>query len=169
MERQGYFKCNVENGRIEGYNARIENDNFEKNLEDTAELIYREAPEWVLEVGEETFLADLCQEFTTVVTQGCVKTIPVTNAPISVLASDYTMEEEQRYQNWLKPYQQFVEVKHSIVGNAVVVEKEKKENYGIAENHDHRRLVLKSAKTGRWYRSHVCNLTGNPGDNTGQL
>ena len=80
MERQGYFKCNVENGRIEGYNARIENDNFEKNLEDTAELINREAPEWVLEVGEETFLADLCREFTTVVTRGCVRTIPVTNA-----------------------------------------------------------------------------------------
>ena len=99
MERQGYFKCNVENGRIEGYNARIENDNFEKNLEDTAELIYREAPEWVLEVGEETFLADLCREFTTVVTRGCVRTIPVTNAPIIVLASDYTLEEEQRYQN----------------------------------------------------------------------
>lgn len=134
MERQGYFKCNVENGRIEGYNARIENDNFEKNLEDTAELIYREAPEWVLEVGEETFLADLCREFTTVVTRGCVRTIPVTNAPIIVLASDYTLEEEQRYQNWLKPYQQFVEVKHSIVGNAVVVEKEKRENYGIAED-----------------------------------
>lgn len=114
MERQGYFKCNVENGRIEGYNARIENDNFEKNLEDTAELIYREAPEWVLEVGEETFLADLCREFTTVVTRGCVRTIPVTNAPIIVLASDYTLEEEQRYQNWLKPYQQFVEVKHSL-------------------------------------------------------
>lgn len=134
MEQQGYFKCNVENGRIEGYNARIENDNFEKNLEDTAELIYREAPEWVLEVGEETFLADLCREFTTVVTRGCVKTIPVTNAPIIVLASDYTMEEESRYQNWLKPYQQFVEVKHSIVGNTVVVEKEKKENYGIQED-----------------------------------
>lgn len=134
MEQQGYFKCNVENGQIEGYNVRIENDNFEKNVEETAELIYREAPEWVLEVGEETFLADICREFTTVVTRGCVKTIPVTNAPIIVLASDYTMEEEQRYQNWLKPYQQFVEVKHSIVGNAGVVEKEKKENYGIAED-----------------------------------
>lgn len=88
MERQGYFKCNVEN-------VRIENDYFEKNLEDTAELIYREAPEWVLEVGEETFLADLCREFTMVVTRGCVKTITVTNAPIIVLASDYTLEEEQ--------------------------------------------------------------------------
>ena len=31
MEQQGYFKCNVENGQIEGYNVRIENDNFEKN------------------------------------------------------------------------------------------------------------------------------------------
>lgn len=134
MERQGYFKCNVENGRIEGYNARIENDNFEKNLEDTAELIYREAPEWVLEVGEETFLADLCREFTTVVTRGCVRTIPVTNAPIIVLASDYTIAEERRYQSWLKPYQQFVEVKHSIVGKTVIAEKEKKEKYGIAED-----------------------------------
>ncbi|MGO5231841.1 hypothetical protein ACTQ1U_12395 [Thermoguttaceae bacterium LCP21S3_D4] len=52
-----------------------------------------------MEVGEETFLADLCREFTTVVTRGCVKTITVTNAPIIVLASDYTLEEEQRYQN----------------------------------------------------------------------
>lgn len=67
-------------------------------------------------------------------TRRCVKTIPVTNAPIIVLASDYTIAEERRYQSWLKPYQQFVEVKHSIVGNTVVVEKEKKENYGIPED-----------------------------------
>lgn len=62
---------------------------------------------------------------------GCVRTIPVTNAPIIVLASDYTLEEEQRYQNWLKPYQQFVEVKHSIVGNAVVVEKRREKIMGL--------------------------------------
>lgn len=158
MERQGYFKCNVENGRIEGYNARIENDNFEKNLEDTAELIYREAPEWVLEVGEETFLADLCREFTTVVTQGCVKTIPVTNAPISVLASDYTMEEEQRYQNWLEQ-----EVTEDFLKKIyVMLEKSPKaviaviENCGALEN-----------RIAEAYRSHVCNRTGNPGGDTG--
>lgn len=134
MNTAGAFQGEIEGEELKGYNLLFTQENYLGQLYDAAEMIWKETPEWVLEIGDKTILADLCRQFTTVLTRRCVKTIPVTNAPIIVLASDYTMEEENRYQNWLKPYQQFVEVKHSIVGKKVIAEKEKKENYGIAED-----------------------------------
>ncbi len=126
---QRTFRCNVENGYVEGYNALFEEDRISDNLAEVTELIYKEAPEWVLEVGEETMIADLCRSFTTVVTRGCVKTIPVMNAPIIALASDYTKEERAEYAGWLKTYQQFVEVKHSIVEKEEILAVDGKESY----------------------------------------
>ena len=134
MNTAGAFQGEIEGEELKGYNLLFTEEHYPEQLYDAAEMIWQEAPEWVLEIGDKTILADLCRQFTTVLTRRCVKTIPVTNAPIIVLASDYTMAEERRYQSWLKPYQQFVKVKHSIVGNTVVVEKEKKENYGIPED-----------------------------------
>lgn len=134
MNTAGAFQGEIEGEELKGYNLLFTEEHYPEQLYDAAEMIWQEAPEWVLEVGDKTILADLCRQFTTVLTRRCVKTIPVTNAPIIVLASDYTIAEERRYQSWLKPYQQFVEVKHSIVGKTVIAEKEKKEKYGIAED-----------------------------------
>lgn len=88
MNTAGAFQGEIEGEELKGYNLLFTQENYPEQLYDAAEMIWQEAPEWVLEIGDKTILADLCRQFTTVLTRRCVKTIPVTNAPIIVLASD---------------------------------------------------------------------------------
>ena len=117
----GYFtlakqKPQDEKTQIFGYNLRLSPDSYLLELKKAVGLIYDQQPEFVLVLGEETILAGLCQDFTTVVTMGCTKMAPITNTPIIARYFYYSPEEDQIFQECLEEGQIVMDVMHDNIG-----------------------------------------------------
>ena len=110
------FEVNVENTIIVGYNAVSKKENYIYQLRDLIGRIWDERPEWILELGSKTVLADLCLKFTTVVTMSCTKSAPVTNAPIVARYFNYSKEENDFFCKCLDKSQKVIDVPHEIGG-----------------------------------------------------
>lgn len=57
MNTAGAFQGEIEGEEIKGYNLLFTEEHYPEQLYDAAEMIWQEAPEWVLEVGDKTILA----------------------------------------------------------------------------------------------------------------
>ncbi len=97
---------------ILGYNLMLQSENYLQEIRKTMDLIYGEHAQFVFELGERTILAGLCHSFTTVVTMGCTKQIPITNAPVIARYFEYSKEEEKLYQQCMEDTQIIIDVKH---------------------------------------------------------
>ena len=101
-----------EEEKIIGYNFLLQSEDYMQGIKKTMDLIYEERPEFVFELGDRTILAGLCHSFTTVVTMGCTKQIPITNAPVIARYFEYSKEEEKLYQQCMEDTQIIIDVKH---------------------------------------------------------
>lgn len=88
----------------------MQQDTYLENLRQAAGAIWSCRPEFVLELGGNLFLADLCREFTTVISVGFSKKLPVTTAPLVVMPSAYSKEEKQEHWELLARGQRIVEM-----------------------------------------------------------
>lgn len=107
-----FFEYDTGTEKIKGYNAVLHPQNFIQTLRETVGMIWDEKPEFVFEIGEETMLAGLCSHFTTTVTLGMTKALPVTVSPIVAYFFDYLEEERENYISILGENQQMVNLKH---------------------------------------------------------
>ncbi len=112
IEKTTFFEYDTGIGKIKGYNAVLHPQNFLRVLRETVGLIWDEKPEFVFEIGEETLLAGLCSHFTTTVTLGMTKAVPVTVSPIVAHFFDYSEEERRDYLSLLDENQQMINLKH---------------------------------------------------------
>lgn len=137
-DRTTYFSYSAGEITMEGCNLILESDCFLDRLRDFVGLIWEEKPEYVFELGDMTMLAGLCSQFTTVVTMGCTKSVPVTTAPIVARYFEYSKEENQFFRACLTADQTVIDVRHaekSFEDNAEEnKEPHKKQDFGIPEN-----------------------------------
>lgn len=108
------FQYDTGREKIKGYNLKLEPKNYIQGLREAVGMIWDEKPEFLFEIGEETMLAGLCSHFTTVVTIGLTKSVPVTTAPVIARFFDYSQEENERFQSFLEEGQQIIDVKHYV-------------------------------------------------------
>ena len=87
-------------------------EGFLDGLRESVKMIWEERPEYVFELGDMTTLAALCQPFTTVVTMNCVKSAPVTAAPIVARYFEYSKEDNDLFYSCLTAEQTVIDVKH---------------------------------------------------------
>lgn len=97
LDKTANFNCMLKGTTITGYHLLLQSENFIDSLAHTVEMIRKLKPEFVMEIGDQTVLAGMCDTFTTVVSMSCTKNLPVTTAPI-IAALDRYCEEEQRRQ-----------------------------------------------------------------------
>lgn len=132
MDSTGQFEYMLDGEQINGYNLALNSSEYIAQLEKAARVIWERKPEYVLEIGEATILAGLCRPFTTVVTMGCTKNMPVTNAPLIALQKDYRKEELQMWKEQLDDGQKTIEAK-MLFRDMEHRESYKKEDFGISE------------------------------------
>lgn len=113
-DETGFFSLMLDGVKIEGFNLILNEKDYPNMLAETLGMIWRKKPEFVLEIGSETILAGLCRQFTTLVTMGCTKSLPVTNAPIIALPAEYSEKEQALWKKMLRPDQKMLEVRHMI-------------------------------------------------------
>ena len=112
MYESGSYTYRICDTEIVGNNLVLNASDYWLKLRDSVGRIWDEAPEWVLELGDKTLIGDLCRDFTSVVTMGCVKAVPVTNAPIIARYFTYSEEEEEQYRECVAGGQVIMDVKH---------------------------------------------------------
>lgn len=133
------FNCEVNEENILGYNVNMTEDSYLYDLRGTVGKIWDESPEFVFELGNRTLLADLCRQFTTVVSMACSKEPTSTLAPIVARYFYYSADEDLEYRKYVAPWQTVVDVKHA-TQQVVEYESEenrikyKKEDFGIPED-----------------------------------
>lgn len=113
-DETGFFSLPLDGVNIEGFNLILKSEDYAEMLAKTVGMIWNEKPEFVFEIGNETILAGLCKTFTTLVTMGCTKQLPVTNAPIIATAVRHSEAEQALWEEILKPGQTVMEVFHTI-------------------------------------------------------
>lgn len=99
-----------EKNQIEGFNFQLHSDDYVENLNLAVGMIWNRKPEFVFEIGDETILAGLCNNFTTVVTMGCTKNLPVTNAPLIAAFVEYSGHDKQLHKCILHDKQSVISV-----------------------------------------------------------
>lgn len=114
MEETGPFSFMLDGVEIEGFNLILNAGDYTEMLGKTLGMIWEEKPEFVMEIGNETILAGLCRQFTTLVTMGCTKSLPVTNAPMIATAVEHSEEEQKLWKEVLEPEQAVLEVRHMV-------------------------------------------------------
>lgn len=132
MDSTEKFQYMLDGVQIQGYNFELTASEYIGQLEEAVRMIWERKPEYVLEIGEATILAGLCSSFTTVVTMGCTKNMPVTNAPLIALQKDYSKEELKMWNEQLGDARKMTEVKmffRDVKGQ----ENYKKADFGISE------------------------------------
>ena len=135
LNQTGEFAFLLDGMEVEGYNLKLDSSRYIEQLQQTAQRIWREKPEFVLEIGSKTLLASLCSRFTTLVTMGCTKTLPVTNAPIIATPVEHSKEEKQMWKTILEDSQMVLEIKHLVNGkNQGEEEVYTKKDFGIPED-----------------------------------
>ncbi len=132
MDVTGQFQRMLGDVKINGYNFTLNASDYIEQLEKAVKMIWDRKPEYVLEIGEATILAGLCASFTTVVTMGCTKNMPVTNAPLIALQKDYSKEELKMWNEQLGDAQKMTEVK-MFFRDAKGQDNYKKADFGISE------------------------------------
>lgn len=133
-----FFEYNTGSEKMEGYNLILHAQGYLQELRETVRKVWEEQPEFIFEIGDQTILAELCNSFTTVVTMGLTKTVPVTNAPIIANFFDYSEEEMKRYISFLSENQRMVHVKHYAKGIQNLNTKDanpsyQKQDFGISQ------------------------------------
>lgn len=103
----------IKDTELEGYNMVLNPSTYILEIRDLLGRIWDEAPEYVLELGDEILVADLCRDFTTVVTMTFSKAVPVTSAPIIARYFSYSEEEDAQYHRCLEENQIVIDVKHT--------------------------------------------------------
>lgn len=93
MHKTGPFIREFADAEVKGYNFELRGSDYIETLKLAADMVYKERPEYVLEIGSETILAGLCREFTTVVTMGLTGRVPVTNAQLIAVLEEAPDEE----------------------------------------------------------------------------
>lgn len=118
VEKTMPFIIATEEGEIRGHNLYLEEENFSYGIEKMADMIYSQRPEFVFELGDVTLVAGLCQAFTTVVTMGCTKMVPMTTAPVIARYFVYAKEDDEDYNQFLEKGQRVIDVKHKNIGES---------------------------------------------------
>lgn len=117
VEKTTRFVFDIGEGeQLSGYNLCLGQKDFLQGIRKAMDMIYSERPEFVYELGERTILAGLCNSFTTVVSMGLTKEIPVTNAPIIATYFYYSQAEEELQREYIDDTQMVVSVKHENIG-----------------------------------------------------
>lgn len=113
-DETGFFSLMLDGVKIEGFNLILNEKDYPDMLAKILGMIWQERPEFVLEIGSETILAGLCSQFTTLVTLGCTKLLPVTNAPIIATPAEHSEKEYASWEKLLGADQRVLEVRHMI-------------------------------------------------------
>lgn len=113
LHESGRYTHKINDTEIRGFNLLLNSSNYIWGLQDLLGRIWDEKPEWILELGDKTLIGDLCRDFTSVVTMGCTKAVPVTNALLIARYFTYSAEEEEQYSKYLGEGQRVVDVKHT--------------------------------------------------------
>ena len=94
------------------YNIILKPLTYISDIKDAVKRIWDTAPEYVFELGTYTLLADLCRDFTTVVTSGFSIEVPITNAPIIATCFRCSAEEKEHFKRCLEDDQIVVELQY---------------------------------------------------------
>lgn len=108
----GEFSYDYMGVNVHGYHINYSDNNY---VEETRAALNRIAdynPAFVMAVGEANILADLCNEFTTVVTMGCVNRAPITTAPFIARYFECTEAEKLEYQKCLEENQKIIDFRY---------------------------------------------------------
>lgn len=128
------FTCAYYGYEIHGYHISYRDETYLSDTKNALERIAEYNPAFVMAIGDGNILADLCNQFTTVVTMGCVNNAPVTIAPIIARYFDCTEEKKQEYLERLKPEQKIIDVQTiDELGNEEQAGI-KRENFGLRED-----------------------------------
>lgn len=114
VDYSGKFCCDLDGIEIKVFNFSLNASDYMEQLNDALLRIWAERPEFVFEIGDETILAGLCRPFTTVVTMGCTRDVPVTNAPIIAVPSALSDDEQKHWKAVLEDSVRVLEVSHNI-------------------------------------------------------
>ncbi|MFQ9933214.1 MAG: hypothetical protein ACLRVQ_02130 [Lachnospiraceae bacterium] len=126
------FELDFNLTKLKGYYVMFDDDNYFDMTNNIIGKIYEYNPEFVMMIGDYCPVADLCSDFTTVITMACKKNNPITIAPIIARYFEYSKEEEQIYKSHLGEGQVIVDVKSlDIVKEGI--EKYTKEQFGNDE------------------------------------
>lgn len=128
-----FFKYQTGKEEIEGYNLVLRPEDYLQRLRETMGMVWDEKPEFVFEVGEETMLAGVCSHFTTVVTLGITKNVPVTTAPVLASYFFYSKKEHEKYVSLLHKGQRMVDVQYWPEQN-IETKTLSKKDFGISDN-----------------------------------
>lgn len=136
MHDTGPFEYMLEEVKIKGYNLELHEEDYIEGLYQTAWKIWKEKPEYVLEIGSETMLAGLCSEFTTTVSMGMTSALPVTNAQILVLLVEESQKRRMLWKMLLEEEQTVLTVRLALYELETDQSdgEYKKETFGIPEN-----------------------------------
>lgn len=134
MDESGPFGRYMNGIYFRGYNLKLHAENYLEELKQIVCMIWGKKPEYILEIGTETILAGLCSSFTTVVTMGCTKNIPVTNAQVIAAPAKHSDKERKLWRQILGDSRIVVEVDH-VVNQLERAEQEfsySKEDFGLS-------------------------------------
>lgn len=94
--------------KIEGMHILYDPKEYKKEMEAAKVWIYEENPEFVLSIGGMNYLAELCNEFTTVITIATSSDVPMTCSDYIVSYLRLNQKEEQGFIHHLEENQQYV-------------------------------------------------------------
>lgn len=106
------YKCDASH-LCRGVNLQMDSKNYIEGLQILVNCVKDINPEWILEIGDKTLIAELCGEFTSIVTMGCTRDVPFTYSEIIARYFNYSEEEEIEYQKLVEKNQIVIDVKHN--------------------------------------------------------
>ena len=107
------FEIDYNLTRLKGYYILFSDNNYFEMTDDILDKIHEYCPEFVMMIGDRCPVADLCSDFTTVITMACTKNTPVTTAPILARYFNYSHEEEEIYRSHIDAEQVVIDLKYS--------------------------------------------------------
>lgn len=129
----GIFCWDYNGTAIKGYHSCYADDNFIESTSNIIKWISDYNPEFVLEIGQENFFADLCTSFTTVVAMNCINRAPVTIAPFVARYFSCTDAQKKEYDLCLDDGKQIIEYPFTF-GKSECGKKHQKSDFGIPEH-----------------------------------
>ena len=136
MCETGPFEAVLGDVKIKGYNLELHDSDYIDTLRKAVEMIWKEKPEYVLEIGSETILAGLCRGFTTTVTMGMTGALPVTNAQLVISLEERFKEKQKVWETLLDDGQMVVFMDFAVHKSGEQKRKRKyqKKDFGIPED-----------------------------------
>lgn len=128
------FVVNASEISIKGYNFELSEVNFWNELETAIDIVRDINPEFIIDIGGENIVSDVCTKATTVCCLPCVARPVISDAGIFIRASKNDDKADQKYRSYMEKDDVVFDMLFSYVAADGDEEKVDKAEFGIDKN-----------------------------------